>query len=132
MVVYDFAARVRSIMRVVPMLSGFLAFLDWFVPARLKTERSDLSVARFFVFTHVFGPAMAQAMAAMLYFTDPAPGVECWTIIVYIWSFWLLPFALTVVGNLRAVALVSFQLVAFASLFGSFNYGALPISVVAV
>src|SRR3954462_11414315 len=100
MVVYDFAARVRSIMRVAPMLSGFLAFLDWFVPARFKRERSDLSVARVFELPHVFGPAMAQAMSVMLYFTDPAPGVECWTIIVCIWSFWLLPFALKLVGNL--------------------------------
>jgi hypothetical protein len=107
------------------MLVGFLKFLDWFVPPQLKHERSDLSVARFFVFTHVFGPAMAQAMAVMLYLTDPAPGIECWTIIACIWAFWLLPFALKVMGNLQAVALISFQLLVFAALFGSYNYGGL-------
>jgi signal transduction histidine kinase len=107
------------------MLAAFLQFLDWFVPPRLKHERSDLSVARFFVFTHVFGPAMAQTMAVMLYFTDPAPGIECWTIIACIWSFWLLPFALKLNGNLQAVALTSFQILLFASLFGSYNYGGL-------
>jgi signal transduction histidine kinase len=107
------------------MLVGFLKFLDWFVPPQLKHERSDLSVARFFVFTHVFGPAMAQAMAVMLYLTDPAPGIECWIIIACIWAFWLLPFALKLIGNLQAVALISFQLLVFASLFGSYNYGGL-------
>src|SRR5256885_11090499 len=105
------------------MLTGFFRFLDWFVPSRLKRERSDLSVARFFVFTHIFGPAMAQAMSAMLYVSDPEPGLECWTIIGCIWAFWLLPFALRVVGNLQTVALLSFQLLVFASLFGSYHYG---------
>src|SRR6185436_16639497 len=107
------------------MLAAFLRFLDWFVPPRLKHERSDLSVARFFVFTQVFGPAMAQTMVVMLYLTDPAPGIECWTIIACIWSFWLLPFALRLIGNLQTVALISFQILLFASLFGSYNYGGL-------
>jgi signal transduction histidine kinase len=107
------------------MLTAFLRFLDWFVPAALKHERSDLSVARFFVFTHIFGPAMAQTMAVMLYLSDPAPGIECWTVIACIWAFWLLPFALRRFGDLQAVALASFQLLVFASLFGSYNYGGL-------
>jgi signal transduction histidine kinase len=105
------------------MLTGFFRFLDWFVPSRLKRERSDLSVARFFVFTHIFGPAMAQAMSVMLYVTDPQPGYQCWTIIGCIWAFWLLPFALKVIANLQTVALVSFQLLVFAALFGSYHYG---------
>ena len=106
------------------MLTGFLSFLDWFVPSRLKRERSDLSVARFFVFTHIFGPAMAQAMAVMLYLTDPNPGFECWTVIGCIWGFWLFPFALRFVGNLQAVALLSFQLLVFAALFGRWQWQA--------
>jgi signal transduction histidine kinase len=109
--------------KVRPVLDAFFKFLDWFIPEAAKRDRSDLGLARNFVFTHLFGPALAQSMSLFLYLTDPAPGWACWTIIVCIWLFWLLPFALKLTKNLQVVALVSVEILAFASLFGSYFYG---------
>jgi hypothetical protein len=66
-------------------------FIDGFIPDASKFERSELSLARNFVFTHLFGPLLSQSIAVFLYLTDPAPGLACWTVIVCTWLFWLLP-----------------------------------------
>jgi signal transduction histidine kinase len=103
--------------------NSFLRLLDWFIPASARIDRSQLSLARIFVFTHLAGPALAQSMSVFLYRTDPDPGFACWTIIGSICAFWVLPFALKITKNLRYVALASVALLAFASLFGAFFYG---------
>lgn len=105
------------------VLDDFFRFLDWFIPEAAKRDRSDLGLARNFVFTHLAGPALAQSMSVFLYLTDPTPGWACWTVIVCIWSFWLLPFALKLTKNLQLVALLSVETLAFASLFGAYHYG---------
>jgi signal transduction histidine kinase len=104
-------------------VESFFKFLDWFIPEAARRDRSDLGLARNFVFTHLFGPALAQSISVFLYLTDPDPGFACWTIIIAIWAFWLLPFALKLTKSLPLVALVSVQTLAFASLFGAYHYG---------
>jgi signal transduction histidine kinase len=105
------------------MWNTVLKLIDWFVPEAAKRERSELGLARNFVFTHLAGPLMAQSICLFLYLTDPHPGVVVWTMIVSIWSFWALPFILKITRNLQLVALMSVQTLAFASLYGSFHYG---------
>ena len=105
------------------MLNSILKLIDWFVPEAAKRERSELGLARNFVFTHLFGPLMAQSICVFLYLTDPDPGYAVWTMVVAIWSFWALPFVLKATKNLQLVALLSVQTLAFASLFGSFHFG---------
>jgi signal transduction histidine kinase len=105
------------------MFDRILRVLDWFIPDAIRRERSEHGLARNFVFTHLFGPALAQSISIFLYLTDPRPGIECWAIILTICSFWVLPFALRITRNLQLVALLSIQLLAFASLYGSFHYG---------
>ena len=105
------------------MWNFLLTFIDWFVPEAAKRERSELGLARNFVFTHLFGPLLAQSISVFLYLTDPNPGFACWTVIIAIWSFWALPFALKITKNLQMVALISVEILAFASLFGSYYYG---------
>jgi signal transduction histidine kinase len=97
--------------------------IDWFVPESARRERSDLGLARNYIFTHLFGPLMAQSICIFLYVTDPKPGFVVWTMVAAIWSFWSLPFVLKFTGNLRLVSLVSIEVLSFASLFGSFHYG---------
>jgi signal transduction histidine kinase len=97
--------------------------IDWFVPESARNERSDLGLARNYIFTHLFGPLMAQSICIFLYVTDPKPGFVVWTMVAAIWSFWTLPFVLKFTGNLRLVSLVSIEVLSFASLFGSFHYG---------
>jgi len=105
------------------MLNSVVAVIDWFVPSAAKRERSELGMARNYVFTHLFGPLMAQSICVFLYLTDPHPGVVVWTMIAAIWSFWTLPLVLKWTGNLQLCAGLTVQILAFASLFGSFFYG---------
>lgn len=105
------------------MWNSVLKLIDWFVPDQAKLERSELGLARNFVFTHLFGPAMAQSMSLFLYLSDLAHGAACWTMIVAIWSFWTLPFVLKWTKNLQLAALLSVEILAFASLFGAYFYG---------
>src|ERR1700722_3644900 len=98
-------------------------FIDWFIPAEAKLERSELGLAQNFVFTHLAGPALSQSISVFLYLTDPHLGIACWTVIVCIWLFWTLPFVYKYTGNLRLAATMSVELLAFASLFGAYFYG---------
>jgi signal transduction histidine kinase len=104
-------------------MERFLSLLDWFIPDSLRRDRSDLGLARVFVFTHLFGPALGQSISVFLYRADPEPGLICWIIISAVCSFWLLPFALKITANLQLVAYASTEILAFTSLFGAFFYG---------
>ena len=103
--------------------SRIVRLIDWFIPAAAKLERSELGLAQNFVFTHLFGPALSQSISVFLYLSDPHPGFACWTVIVGIWLFWALPFVYKFTGNLQLAALLSVELLAFASLFGAYFYG---------
>jgi signal transduction histidine kinase len=103
--------------------SRLVGFIDWFIPAEAKLERSERGLAQNFVFTHLAGPALSQSISVFLYLSDPHPGIACWTIMVCIWLFWALPFVYKFTGNLQLSALMSVELLAFASLFGAYFYG---------
>jgi len=103
--------------------SRLVGFMDWFIPAEAKLERSERGLAQNFVFTHLFGPALSQSISVFLYLSDPHPGFACWTVIVCICLFWALPFVYKATGNLQLSALLSVELLAFTSLFGAFFYG---------
>jgi signal transduction histidine kinase len=100
-----------------------IAIIDWFIPPSTKAERSELSLARNFVFTHLSGPLLSQSIALFLYLSDPHPGFACWTVIICIWLFWTLPFVYRLTTNLPLSALISVELLAFTSLFGAYYYG---------
>lgn len=97
--------------------------IDWFIPTALRFERSELSLARNFVFTHLFGPLLSQSILIFLYLSDKQGGWPMWTIFACVWAFWLLPLVLRYTGNLYLSALISVEMLAFVSLFGAFFYG---------
>lgn len=105
------------------MWESILKLIDWFVPEAAKRERSELGLARNFVFTHLFGPLMAQSIIVFLFLTDKHPNYVLWAMMAVIDGFWPLPFILKYTKNLQLVALMSVQMLSFASLFGSFHYG---------
>ena len=92
------------------MWDSILKLIDWFVPEAAKRERSELGLARNFVFTHLFGPLMAQSICVFLYLTDPKPDAVVWIMIGVIWAFWALPFVLKITKNLQLVALASVRI----------------------
>jgi signal transduction histidine kinase len=104
-------------------LDHLIGMIDWFIPSAAKAERSELSLARNFVFTLLFGPALSQSISLFLYLSDPNPGIACWTVIICIWLFWALPFVYKWSGSLQLSALMSVELLAFTCLFGSYYYG---------
>src|ERR1700757_4547208 len=106
-----------------PIWQHLVRFIDWFIPPCAKLERSERGLAQNFVFTHLFGPALSQAISIFLYLSDPHPGFACWTVIVCIWLFWSLPFVYKATGDLQLSALISVELLAFTSLFGAYYYG---------
>lgn len=105
------------------MLNRALRIIDYFIPDGTILERSELSIARNFVFTHLIGPLIAQGIVVYLYRTDPDPGFACWTIIGCVYLFWTMPFLYKCLGDLRVCALMSVQLLTFTSLFGTYFYG---------
>jgi signal transduction histidine kinase len=105
------------------ILNFSFGIIDWFIPDAAKSERSELNLARNFVFTHLAGPLLSQSISVFLYLSDPAPGFACWTVIGCIWSFWTLPFVYKWTGNLQRTAIVTVELLAFTSLFGAYYYG---------
>ncbi len=105
------------------MIAKVLRVIDWFIPETAKLEKSELILARNFVFTHLFGPTLSQSISWFLYKTDPNPGFACWTIICCISLFWTAPFLLKLTKNLQLVAGLSVQLLAFTALFGGYYYG---------
>jgi signal transduction histidine kinase len=106
-----------------PIWNRLVGLIDWFIPAAAKAERSEHGLAQNFVFTHLCGPALSQSISLFLYISDPHPGFACWTVIVCIWLFWTLPFVYKLTANLQLAALISVELLAFTSLFGSYYYG---------
>jgi signal transduction histidine kinase len=105
------------------ILNFSFRIIDWFIPDAAKSERSELNLARNFVFTHLAGPLLSQSISVFLYLSDPNPGFACWTVISCIWLFWTLPFVYKWTGNLQRTAIATVELLAFTSLFGAYYYG---------
>lgn len=97
--------------------------VDWFVPAELHRSTATLWRARIFVISHVLGPFSAVAILGYLYRVLPAHDWVFWTLCAVGSSFWTLPFALKLAGDLYRPALYSFCALICISVFGSFFYG---------
>ena len=105
------------------MLNTILRVIDWFIPVEIRADRTELPVWRNFIFTHIAGPVLSQAISIFLWRADRHHGFACWTMIIAILGFLTLPFVLKYTRSLIKSAFLSVQLLCFASLFGAFNYG---------
>ncbi|MFD0916927.1 sensor histidine kinase [Pseudahrensia aquimaris] len=97
--------------------------INWFIPADKIRGRTNVEMARIFVFTHLFGPLIAQPMAIYLFIYDSPDSWPLWVMVGAICSFWALAFMLRFTGNMMLCTLMSFQGLTTASLFGTFHYG---------
>ncbi|MBM9594573.1 sensor histidine kinase [Roseitranquillus sediminis] len=96
--------------------------VEWFVPAKL-VNRTDRELANVFVFTHLFGPMLAQPMWAYIWYVSLRFDAVLTTLVLCTMGFVALPFVLRATGRIRLVGLMSFQLLAMTSLFASYHYG---------
>jgi signal transduction histidine kinase len=97
--------------------------VDWFLPPNMARGRTESEMARTFVFTHLFGPVIAQPMPVYIYLESPAISAPLIAMTVAIWSFWALPFVLRWTGNFKLASWLSFQMLAISSLLGTYLYG---------
>lgn len=108
---------------VVSLFHKVSLLVNWFVPASTTRGRTQLELVRIFVFTHLFGPILAQPMVVFLYFISPSVDFPLTVVAFATWSFWFLPIVLRYTGSIRLVSLISFQILAAVSLFGAYFYG---------
>jgi len=97
--------------------------MNGFVPTDKIVGRTNVEMARVFVFTHLFGPVIALPMAIYLYVMSSEINYQLCVMIGGIFSFWALPPLLRFTGNMNLVASLSFQILCATSLFGTFHYG---------
>ena len=99
------------------------AFIDWFIPPRIRETESDRLMARTFVLLHLLGPIMGHSVTYFLSQTSAGATWQFWTTEVIVISFLAIPLLLRIGKNLRLAAMVSVQLLVGLSLFGSFFFG---------
>ena len=99
------------------------ALTDWFIPPEVRSTRTEWELARTFVFTHLFGPLIAQPLWVYISVISPDPGAPLAVLAVAICGFWALPFVLRATRDMWLVSLLSFQGLAMTSLWGSYHYG---------
>ncbi|MBN9072997.1 MAG: hypothetical protein J0H34_15675 [Rhizobiales bacterium] len=97
--------------------------INWFIPHNVIQGRTNMEMARIFVFTHLAGPVIAQPMGIFLYFVSPTVTPQLVALMVGIVSFWSLPFILRATGNMTLVTALSFQGLTSVSLVGTYFYG---------
>lgn len=97
--------------------------IKWFIPENKIFGRANIDLARIFVFTHLFGPLIAQPMIVILYFISPEVNYSLIVMMIGIAFFWTLPFVLRFTGNMTLSTLMSFQGLTTISLFGTYQYG---------
>lgn len=97
--------------------------INWFIPTEFIHGRTNIELARVFVFTHLFGPVIAQPMVVYLYLISPEINFPLEVMVAGIYSFLALPFLMRWTGNMMLSALLSYQGLASVSLFGTFFYG---------
>lgn len=97
--------------------------VDWFIPAGLQKSTATHWRARIFVISHVLGPFSGVAILGYLWHALEQLDWVFWVICSVCATFWGLPFALRLAGELFRPALYSFCALTGVSLFGSFFYG---------
>ena len=97
--------------------------INWFIPTEFIRGRTNIELARVFVFTHLFGPVIAQPMVIYIYMVSPEINFPLEVMVGGIYSFLLLPFVMRWTGNMTLSALLSYQGLASISLFGTLYYG---------
>ncbi|HEX5282402.1 MAG TPA: ATP-binding protein [Micropepsaceae bacterium] len=97
--------------------------LDWFIPAKIKSDNEAHQRARMFMISHVIGPFLGNTITVYLYLLDPNPGIGVHVIAASITAFWLFPFLLRVTGWYNLLAVLSIENLTFVVVWGCYHYG---------
>ncbi len=97
--------------------------VDWFIPVGLRRSTATHWRARIFVISHVLGPFSGVAILGYLHQVLAVLNGAFWFICFLCASFWTLPLAVRLTGDLFRPALYSFCALTSISVFGSFFFG---------
>src|SRR4051794_19436829 len=96
------------------------AFVDWFIPARVKTSDEVLQGVRMFLFSHLFGPLLGHTISLYMLYIQGTADWHWWIFFIAVTLFWPFPFVLRATGWYVPLALISIQNLVFCILWGCY------------
>ena len=114
---------IRPVLLYIKLSLATQKIVDWFIPSSARSTQTNWELARTFVFTHLFGPLIAQPLWIYLYHIHPEGRYHVFTLAAAICAFWTLPFLVRVTGNIWIPSLLSFEGLSITTLYGSYHYG---------
>ena len=106
-----------------PIAGRINAFVDWFIPPKLKASTDVLQGVRMFLFSHLFGPFLGHTISISMLILEGHADRPWWIFAGAVTLFWPFTFALRLTGWYVPLALVSIQNLIFCILWGSYFYG---------
>ena len=99
------------------------AFVDSFIPARLRQSRNTLHGVRMFLFSHIFGPFLGNTITLSMLYLGGDADLSWWILFLALSGFWVFPILLRLTGWYVPLALLSIQDLLFCIFWGSYQYG---------
>jgi signal transduction histidine kinase len=106
-----------------PISGQINAFVDWFIPPKMKASTDVLQGVRMFLFSHLFGPFLGHTISISMLVLEGHADRPWWIFASAVTLFWPFTFALRLTGWYVPLALVSIQNLIFCILWGSYFYG---------
>jgi signal transduction histidine kinase len=102
---------------------GTYAFVNWFIPPRLKGSNDLLQGVRMFLFSHLFGPFLGHTISLYMLYIQGHADWHWWVFFLAVTLFWPFPIVLRITGWYVPLAFISIQNLIFCILWGCYHYG---------
>lgn len=107
------------------LLNQLAQFIDWFIPASMIGDKSQRSLARLFLVSHLCGPFIGCTVPLALYVISPKPGWDIAVLAISITGFWIFPLLLKLGIRYNTLAIASIQDLIFAIMWSCYFHGAI-------
>jgi len=98
-------------------------FVDWFIPAKLKSSADLVQGVRMFLFSHLFGPFLGHTISFSMLYIQGGADASWWIFFLAVTAFWPFPLVLRVTGWYVPLALLSIENLMFCVFWGCYQYG---------
>jgi len=99
------------------------SFVDWFIPANLKSSGDLVQGVRMFLFSHVFGPFLGHTISLSMLYINGTADLSWWIFFAAVTAFWPFPLVLRLTGWYVPLALLSIENLMFCIFWGCYQYG---------
>ncbi len=97
--------------------------VDWFIPAKLRSDADLLPSVRMFLFSHLFGPFLGHTISLSMLYIQGGADVSWWIFFIAVTAFWPFPLVLRLTGWYVPLALLSIENLMFCIFWGCYQYG---------